>query len=387
MTNKIRGRNEGSIYQRSNGKWRAQISVKGKRQGKTFNTKKEAQTWLRNMQSKLDKGYDIQGGKISLGKYLGEWLEGYRIAIRPKTYNRYKGLVEKYMIPYIGHIPLNELNSLTVEKFYSDLILDGVGTRNIRHIHSVLHRALVKAASYGFLMRNPAHGVTLPKYNPPEMQVWDASQVSVFLVAADDSRHRALYYLAITTGMRQGEIFGLKWADVDWDKGTIQVQRQVQYVPGQGRVFQDPKTRAGRRKISLPDGTLEALKQHNVKQKTLIAFAGKRWKDNNLIFPNTVGNPLDPSNLRLDFNRIISKTNLPKIRFHDLRHTAASLMLNNDVPLIVVSRILGHSKPSTTLDIYGHLYNEMQGEAAKIMDALVTPLRVDLSRVQERVSR
>jgi integrase len=122
-------------------------------------------------------------------------------------------------------------------------------------------------------------------------------------------------------------------------------------------------------------------------QKVLIAFAGKRWKDNNLIFPNTVGNPLDPSNLRLDFNRIIAKTNLPKIRFHDLRHTAASLMLNNDVPPIVVSRILGHSKPSITLDIYGHLYNEMQGEAARIMDELVKPIKVEISKVQEPIFR
>jgi integrase len=122
-------------------------------------------------------------------------------------------------------------------------------------------------------------------------------------------------------------------------------------------------------------------------QRTLIAVVGKRWVNHELIFPNKVGNPMDPSNLRINFNRIIAETGLPKIRFHDLRHTAASLMLNHGVPPIVVSRILGHSKPSTTLDIYGHLYHEMLGEAAKIMDDLVTPIQVELSKVKECISR
>ncbi|MFC2054650.1 site-specific integrase [Chloroflexota bacterium] len=175
--------------------------------------------------------------------------------------------------------------------------------------------------------------------------------------------------------------------DLHWNCGTIQVQRQVQYVPGQGRSFQEPKTRAGRRTIKLGEGTLHSLRLQKETQRILIAVAGKRWVDHDLIFPNKVGNPLDPSNLRLDFNRIISETGLPRIRFHDLRHSAASLMLNHGVPPIVVSRILGHSKPSTTLDIYGHLYHEMQGEAAKIMDDLVTPIQVELSKVKECISR
>jgi integrase len=210
------------------------------------------------------------------------------------------------------------------------------------------------------------------------MKVWDDSQVAVFLVAAESKPHKTLYHLAVTTGMRQGEIFGLKWADLHWNSGALLVQRQVQRVPGQGWRFLEPKTRSGRRTIKLGEGTLHALRLHKKEQQTRIVAAGERWQDYDLIFPSSVGTPLGPSNLRMDFNRIISEAGLPKIRFHDLRHTAASLMLNNGVPPIVVSRILGHSKPSITMDIYGHLYHKMQGEAAKIMDDLVTPIQVDL---------
>jgi integrase len=387
MTMKIRGRGEGSIHQRSNGTWRAQISVNGKRISYGAKTKVECQAWLHQMHFQLVQGHDFQGGKSTLGEYLGKWLESYKVAIRPKTHHRYKGLVDKYIIPHIGNITLKDLHPLNIEKFYGDLLDSGVGPRNVRHIHAVLHRALEKAVGYRLILRNPAHGVTLPQYKPAEMQIWDESQVSVFLIAAESSRFKALYHLAITTGMRQGEIFGLKWSDLHWNSGTIQVQRQVQYVPGQGRNFVEPKTRASRRKIKLGEGTLHALRLHKEGQSTLIAVAGERWVDHDLIFPNTVGNPLDPSNLRRDFNRIIDTTGLPKIRFHDLRHSSASLLLNHGVPTIVVSRILGHSKPSTTLDIYGHLYHEMQGEAARIMDDLVTPIRVELNKAEKPISR
>jgi len=219
------------------------------------------------------------------------------------------------------------------------------------------------------------------------MQVWNESQVSVFLIAAESSNHRAFYHVAITTGMRQAEIFGLWWSDIDWVRGTIQIQRQVQRVLGKGWCYLEPKTRNGRRKIILGEGTLHALRSHRERLHVAIQVAGERWQNHGLIFPNSGGNPMDPSNLRLDFYRLSSEAGLPKIRFHDLRHTAASLMLNNRVPPIVVSRILGHAKPSITLDLYGHLYHEMQGEAAEIMVQLVTPIKVDLPQNENRTDK
>jgi integrase len=378
MANKNRGHGEGTIFQRSNGSWRAQLTVNGERFSYSAKTKSDCIDWIATMQFQRSRSFDHKGGNTSLKIYMEQWLENHKVSVRLKTYHRYKGLSEKYIIPRLGDIGLSDLHPLNIERFYTDLVMDGIGIRSVRLCHSILHCALKKAVAYGWIPRNPAHGITLPQYKPAEMQVWNDSQVSVFLMTAESSRHKALYHVAITTGMRQAEILGLQWSDVDWDRGTIQVRRQLQRVRGKGWSFLEPKTRNGRRKIILSKGTLIALHFHKERQRFSISIAGERWQKHELIFPNSVGNPMDPSNLRKDFNRLMSDADLPKIRFHDLRHSAASLMLNNGIPVIVVSRILGHAKPSITLDLYGHLYHEMQGEAAKVMDKLITPIEVDL---------
>jgi len=202
-----------------------------------------------------------------------------------------------------------------------------------------------------------------------------------FLSTAHESRYEALYHLAVKTGMRHGELFGLKWSDLQWHNGTLLVQRQVQKIPRKGWSFLTPKPKAGRRAIKVGDATLQILRLHRERQEIEKTFTGEQWKEYGLIFTSKVGTPGDPSNLRLDFNRLIGAAGLPKIRFHDLRHTAASLMLNHGVPVIVVSKRLGHSLPSTTLDVYGHLYHELQNDAARIMDELVTPVPVALSEM------
>ena len=206
----------------------------------------------------------------------------------------------------------------------------------------------------------------------------DESQVVQYLVAAHGSHYEALYYLAINTGMREGELFGVKWSDLHWNGGVLYVQRQVQSVPGKGKIFVEPKTRAGRRAIKLGEGVLQKLRIHKDLQEQQRIFAGSRWTEFDLMFPTGVGTPDDPGNLRKDFLRTLERAGLPMIRFHDLRHTAASIMLNRGVPAIVVSKSLGHAKPSTTLDIYGHLYLESQDEPARIMDEILTPILVTI---------
>ncbi len=179
------------------------------------------------------------------------------------------------------------------------------------------------------------------------------------------------------------ELLGLKWLDLDWNKGIIRIQRQVQRVKSQGMVFMPPKTKAGCRSIQLGEGTLQILRRHLVQQDLDRAIAGKRWKELNLIFPSSVGTPQSPSNLLKGFKALILQAGVKKIRFHDMRHTAASLMLNHGVPVLIVSKILGHSKPSTTLDIYGHLIPIMQDGVASLMDDLVTPIPVKLEKTIE----
>ena len=273
---------------------------------------------------------------------------------------------------------LKDLRLDNLEEFYASLLTAGVGVRTVRLVHGVLHRSLEKAVRYGLVMRNPVQGAALPRYRHAEMMVLDETQVSQLLVSVIGCRNEALYHLAVTTGMRQGEIFGLKWSDLQWVSGRLYVQRQVQQVRGKTWDTVEPKTRSGKRVIKLGEGTLQKLREHKERQDVERKVAGDLWQDLDFIFSSSVGTPIDASNLRLEFHKVLDRAGLPKIRFHDLRHTAASLMLNHGIPVIVVSKMLGHSKPTITMDIYGHLYNEMQDEAAKLMDDLVTPVLVNL---------
>ncbi|HZW04533.1 MAG TPA: site-specific integrase, partial [Anaerolineaceae bacterium] len=218
----------------------------------------------------------------------------------------------------------------------------------------------------------------LPRYRQQEMQVLDEGEVARLLVAAQGSPYATLFRLAVMTGMRLGELMGLRWADLSWQHGTLHVQRQVQRVDGQGWQFLEPKTRASRRIVPLSGPMLMALRAHQEQQQLQRELKGARWTENGLIFTNSMGNPLDPSNMRKEFNRVLEFAGLPRVRFHDLRHTAASLMLNNHVPLIVAARMLGHQRPSVTLDIYGHLYHDKQSQAAEILEGLIGPTPVAL---------
>jgi len=179
--------------------------------------------------------------------------------------------------------------------------------------------------------------------------------------------------------MRQSEILGLKWEDVDWIKSAITVQRQAQFVNGSGVVFLEPKTLSGFRKITLGKNLLEELRNYRVMQEKLKTKRGMRWQENNLIFATGNGTPISSRNIERDYYRILASTDLPKIRFHDLRHTAASLMINHGVPIVIVSKILGHSKPGVTMNIYAHCITEYQHEPAKVMDEITMPMAIDVS--------
>ncbi len=204
----------------------------------------------------------------------------------------------------------------------------------------------------------------------------DEEQVSRFLAAASGNRLHVLFHLAVVTGMRQGELLALKWSDISLDKGHINVRRQVQRQTGVGFVFSEPKTRAGRRKIGIGPYTIEMLRHQKILQDGLRVQAKDAWQEDDLVFTSNVGTPLDQRNVLREFGSVLKVAGLPKIRFHDLRHTAASLLLNNGQGAIAVSKLLGHSKPSVTVDIYAHVYNETMDEVARTMDRLVSPIPV-----------
>jgi len=223
-----------------------------------------------------------------------------------------------------------------------------------------------------FLKNFSSIGALLPRKEEKEMQVLTENQVTRFLIAAEGSRYKALYHLAITTGMRYGELTGLRWSDIDWERGTVRIQRQLQYVPRKGFQFNRPKTKASNRTIILGESTLDVLKEHHRK------FAHQDQTGENLVFTNGIGTIIYFKRFYKDFKRVLANADLPDIRFHDLRHTAATLMISNDIPVVIVSKILGHANPSVTMNIYAHVSIEMQSEAAKLMESLVTPIPVNL---------
>lgn len=247
---------------------------------------------------------------------------------------------------------------------------------NIQYTHRVLHTILEYAVLKGTLARNPSHGVSLPKPKHKERPILTEQQCGIFLSFANGSRYYGLYYLALLMGMRLSELRGLQWSDIDWIKGTIQVRRQAKKVPGLPAMFDFPKTNAGSRTLILSTNTLKVLQNQKENNEMDKRVHNSVWKENNLIFPSTVGTPFTTSHLYDDFFRILISANLPKIRFHDLRHTAASNMLNNRIPLLVVSKILGHSSPSVTANIYGHISTDMQEEVMQKMEELITPTQV-----------
>jgi integrase len=374
---KRRGRNEGSIWKEGN-RWRAAVSLDGKRTTKSFTTKEQSNEWIREMKNQIDKGLTYTATQLTLQQYLTDWLPIHKTGLTPKTGERYEQITRDYILPYLGKYKLKDLRSEHVEKCYQTLLQNHVGSRLIRFAHSILHRCLSDGVKRGIIGFNAAYGARKPKLIQKEMKILDESQVLQFLIAAQGDRYEALYHLAIRTGMRQGEILGLKWSDLDWNRGIIRVNRQAQRVKGRGMVFFPPKTKSGRRSIQLGGQMMQLLREHRSRLQVEKALAGDRWQENDLIFPTMIGTIQSQSEILKRFKRLLQKAGLEKIRFHDLRHTAASLMLNNGVPALVVSKILGHSKPSTTLDIYGHLIPIMQEDAANIMDELVTPIPVKI---------
>ena len=384
---KRRGNNEGSIWKQGSS-WRAAVSVDGRRITKSFNTANECRIWLQQTTRQVDQGLSYTTAKTTLERFLLDWLKVHRTTLTPKTGERYLQISRDYIIPILGKHKLKDLSVEQIEECYQILQQQGASVRTIRFAHSILHRCFKDAVIRGVIGYNAAHGARLPKKPHQEMAILDEYQAMQFLIAAKNSRHYALFNLAIKTGMRQGELLALRWSDLDLRKGIIRVQRQVQRITKQGMVFMAPKTRSGRRTIPLGDEMLQLLRQHWEKQQLEKARAGDRWHDLDLIFPSTIGTPQSTSNLVSEFKDVLQQAGLRRIRFHDLRHTAASLMLNSNVPAFVVSMILGRSKPSTTLDIYGHLIPVMHQGVGNLMDEMLTPIEVKMGeKIDQRTQK
>lgn len=368
-----RGNKEGTIYKKSNGKWRAQLSLGGRRLSFTASTHAEARDWLRTTSNQIDVGLTFKASKITFGEFLNEWLASVRQRRAVTTAYSYEQLTRTYIQPALGKIKLRELSPTIIQHFYNSRVSEGTGLRTVQKSHTVIHASLNAALKMGLIGRNPADATQPPKPVQKEMRFFTPNQARKFLEKTRQAgdRNYALYFVAMATGMREGELLGLRWENIDLENEVLNVTHTLIRLPGGGLKLTRPKTKTSVRSIRLGKQTVLVLKEQRVRLQGERKAAGVLWHDTGHVFPSTIGTPTDPSNLLRQFRHALKITNAPKLRFHDLRHTAAALMLNNGVDVLIASRLLGHAKPSITLDVYGHLIPSVQAEAAEILERLI----------------
>jgi len=374
-----RANNEGTLYFRNNrNRWCAQVSLEGRRLTRYGKTQRECREWIKEMQVKIGSGLTFEGTQVTLEKFIESWLVGKEISRRPHTVLQYRQIASQHILPTMGKTRLQDIQPSQIKQLYLMKREEGRGPRTIQLIHTVLHCVLKQAVREGILGRNPVDAVERPKVEQAEFQILTEEQARQLVIASMNSRYGTLIYLALLTGMREGELLGLKWSDLDWEKGFLLVQRQLQRTKGHGRLLVPPKTKAGRRQIKLGQGILDRLVAHREQQEQQRSVNQDLWEENDLIFPNTIGKPMACENMYSEFKRLLRVNGLPDIRFHDLRHTSISFLLDIGTPINTVQRRAGHSKASITTDTYGHAMAHSQDEAAVRIEEMVTPVAVKL---------
>jgi integrase len=367
---KRRGNGEGSIYQRSDGRWcatyNAGYTAEGKRRRKTiFASSQEAVIdKLHKVMNEITAGTAVNPQKITVGEFLDRWLTGSaRMTVKPTTYVNYSGIIKNYIKPHLGGVPLTKLAVIHVQGLYAAMAQANKSAETIRLAHAVLRRALKQAVRWRLVPYNVCADVDRPRVVKTDITPLDCKQVASLLKAAADDRLGAIFTLAIATGMRLGELFGLHWSDVDFEGKTIMVRHTLTELSGQ-LFLTEPKTAKGRRCINLPAIAVEALEKH----RELMQAEGHA--DVSWVFCDTQGGPLRRSHFHArTFKPLLQAAGLPSIRFHDLRHTSATLLLSAGVHPKVVQERLGHAQISVTLDIYSHVLPTLQLEAADKLDA------------------
>ncbi len=371
-----RGQNEGSIYKRRDGRWVGVISLgyvnrKRKRKALYGATRREVQERLTSALKATQEGRPIPPERQTVARFLGDWLENSaKPAIRPSTYIRYGAHVRNHISPAIGHIKLSRLTPQHVQALLNEKLGDGLAPATVRYMHAVLRRALKQALKWDLVARNAAALVDTPRVTQKEIEPFTPEQARTFLDAIRGDRLEALYSVALAVGLRRGEVLGLKWSDVDLDKRTLTVRASLQRIDG-ALVLVEPKSRQSRRTVALPQTVIDAVRLHRARQLQERLLAGSRWQDHGLVFSTTIGTPMDPRNLTRHFRKAIRSAGLPLRRFHDLRHSCASLLLAQGVHPRVVMEILGHSQISITMNTYSHVIEKLQHDAAAQIDALL----------------
>ena len=378
---KKRANGEGNIRKRSDGRWEGRYTaghdpVTGKRITKNVlgKTQAEVREKLRRTIEET-RGLDVaRAGEYTTGQWLEVWFNDYAmLKVRPSSHQTYRGYLDHHIKPYIGNIPLTKLSSLDLQRLYKKLLSDGrvdrieskkqpkgLSAKTVRNIHQIISSALKLAVEQKLIARNPAEGCALPKVERKEMQTLPVEQLTSFLREAKESGVYEMYYIDLATGLRRGELLGLKWSDIDLEKGDLRVQRQIGRIDG--KIIEMPlKTKNAYRTLPLSTEAIDVLMQQRIKT------GNSEW-----VFPSPTGGPMSPDSVLHMLHRVLKRAGLPKVRFHDLRHTFATLALQNGVDIKTVSSMLGHFSAGFTLDTYAHVTTSAKRDAAKTMGSLLS---------------
>ncbi|GHG38916.1 site-specific integrase [Deinococcus indicus] len=399
-----RANGEGTISaRRKDGKvvgWKGSVVVgyegdKMERRWVSGKTKADVQQKMAELRTALHTGMLADSEGLTVTQYMARWLDAKeRDGVKPNTLRSYRDTDRLHISPHLGRVKLDKLRPLDVERMMNALRKEGKSAQVLAYALRVLKMALRQAVRWQMVPRNVADAVTAPKVPRSEMQVWDAGQVAAFLDASQGNRLHAAFYLALMTGMRRGELLGLQWADIDWERSRLTVRHNLVEIrlESAGRVMkervdrktgkvipahvtlsqiktelQTPKTAGSRRTIVLSPGTMSKLKEHQQQQAQERQAAKEAWQgpaEGGFVFASEIGTAIDPRNMNRWHAEIMKAAGVPQIRFHDMRHTAASLMIRQGIPPKTVSERLGHADVGFTLRTYTHLYDDQRQEAA-----------------------
>jgi len=370
-----RANNNGTTYQRPDGRWCAQVSLGyegGKLKRKTVYGKTEEEVFqkLVSIQHDKQRGLPIVTKGQTVTTFLEGWLEdSVKPSVREQTYKTYESTVRLHIIPVIGKIALDKLTPQDVQRMMREAAKKHFTATHVAYCRTILRIALNKALKWGLVARNVA-----ALADPPKRQRYDAQYLTVdearrFFKTVKSDRLEALYVVTTTLGLRKGEVCGLRWQDIDLENGQLTVRYQLQRVGGK-KQHVEPKTDRSRRTIALPPFVVTALRAHEVRQRADRKWAASKWQEYGLVFTTSIGTPLEQSNLSRAFHVLLDTANIPRQRFHNLRHSAATLMLAQGVEAPAIMAVLGHSHISTTINLYAHVMPEVKRDAADRMEAL-----------------
>jgi integrase len=377
-----RGHGEGTIDQRTDGRWRGRLMVGFRSDGKPDRrvvygkTRAECQRKLDEIRHRHAIGLlgDAVRERDTVAAYLAHWLATTKSNVRAKTHQRYEEIVRLHLAPALGRHRLSSLRPDHVQEVYAAKLESGLSPRTVHHCHAVLHRALQQAMKWGYVPRNIADAVDSPSVPRYELKPPTPAELKRLLdeseVAGD--RLAALWSVAVYSGCRQGELLALQWDDVDLGAGQLRVCGTLINAKGGVPIFGEPKTDSSRRTVTLPPEAVAALRAHRDRQNFERQRLGSGWSDYDLVFTSAVGTPLDQRNVIRLFKIALRRAGLPQtVRFHDLRHAAATLMLAGGVDPKTASARLGHSTIRLTMDLYTHAVQALDAEAAERMQRVL----------------